>query len=263
MARTSLSLSLALCLIASTFALGCASAEAESSATDEGALETPADRGTVRHGVYAYRYRAKDGLIKRLALREDGTFERTEWHKATTRLSTRTTKGTYETYQRQLPAGIAYRLKLKPAGGGEEVYRYAFDADAEIKLMRDADGAPQSDLRMVEGPRGQPALSADCRVTEMHDHTIFEESLSEDEYPDVELYRSPTGAFSEVWIGGSTYSSSDGDRIDVHTTATGLEATITSSGGAEHLVRVEGRAGVVLSKEGGRQIEVATLRCKK
>jgi hypothetical protein len=253
-------------MVAISFA-GCAPAAADGSDEDQGALSEQTTVAKVRFGTFEYRYPGREGLVKRLVLREArdgdqiGTFERTEWRKEGRRLVTSKVTGTFSTSTKAMPEFTRLLIHFKGADSRVETYRYKHDDDGELVMQPDRDGAPRTSLMLFEAPNGAKALYAACKATEVFDMTIFEESFSVDEYPSVDLYRAPDDGFTAVSIGASGYSAADGDVMTVSATADALEGKITS-GDVTHVVRVRGTSGEVVTTQDGETIKVAQLRCK-
>ncbi|MBK6696723.1 MAG: hypothetical protein IPG50_31705 [Myxococcales bacterium] len=254
-----------------TVALGafaCAPASSSDDENAQGALTgESAATAKVRFGTFEYRYPGRDGLVKRLVLKEGaegavGTFERTEWKKEGRRLATRKTTGTFTTSTKPMPEFTRTLLHFKTGDGQVETYRYRNDDDGRLQLQIDREGAPRTEVRLVEAADGTKALVGDCKATAVDDMTIFEESFSVDEYPSVDFYRAPDNGFMELWIGSSAFSTKDGDAVTITPSAEGLDARVVRDGDLTHVVRVRGTTGEVVSTENGQEIHVATLRCK-
>src|SRR5687767_14922268 len=73
-----------------------------------------------------------------------------------------------------------------------------------------SEGGDESDVRAR-----REAFSQDCTLKELHDSGVFEESLSEEEYPDVSVERDGRTGEISVSIGASSYSSKDTDEMTV------------------------------------------------
>lgn len=58
----------------------------------------------------------------------------------------------------------------------------------------------------------------DCQAVEVIDSSYLEESLSVEEYPEVQLTQDETG-LKEAWLGSSLYSEDDGDTITLENAA--------------------------------------------
>lgn len=254
--------SLALVLVACVSALGCAEPAGDDVAQSEGAQSTGV---AITKGTWDYLYPGREGLIRRLVLREDGSFEKTAWARVGGRLRQQKVSGVFTVATKQMPTFVRKLLKLRGANGDDlGTFRFREDANGELQVQPDQDEAARSTLKLMETAGGKKAAYVSCRATEVdYANSPFEESLSTDEYPDVDVYQKPGGDFTSVDIGGSVFRSEDGDQITVVTTTEGLEAVIDRGNDYVHVVRTNGTAGKILHREGGTEIEVATLACKR
>lgn len=254
--------SLALLLLAGACAVGCADPAGDDVAQSEGAQSTEA---AITKGTWDYLYPGREGLIRRLVLREDGTFEKTAWARVNGRLRQKKVSGTFTIATKQMPTFVRKLLKLRGAGDADlGTFRFREEADGELLIQPDQDDVSSSTLKLMETADGKKAAYVSCRATKVdYGNSPFEESLSTDEYPDVDVYQKPGGGFTAVDIGGSLFSSEDGDQITVTTTPEGLEAVVDRGNDYIHVVRTNGTAGEILHREGGSEIKVATLSCKR
>lgn len=171
-------------------AFACAPASSSDDENAQGALTgESAATAKVRFGTFEYRYPGRDGLVKRLFVLKEGaegavgTFERTEWKKEGRRLATRKTTGTFTTSTKPMPEFTRTLLHFKTGDGQVETYRYRNDDDGRLQLQINREGAPRTEVRLVEAADGTKALVGDCKATAVDDMTIFEESFSVDQYP--------------------------------------------------------------------------------
>lgn len=88
----------------------------------------------------------------------------------------------------------------------------------------------------------------DCRVTKMVEH-YFDESLSAEEYPDVEVARSASGEYS-VQLGVNTaYEASEGDKVTfVGKERVGSIATVQTQHDETITIEVEWRKTLAIGR---------------
>lgn len=106
-----------------------------------------------------------------------------------------------------------------------------------------------------------------CRVTKMVDYTYFEESLSPNEYPDVDLAVSPKGEYSLDVGGNSAFEKAEGDTVTVNFVKyVGTTVTVTTQHGDVVTLQIEHRSTMARAtlrvKETGQKIRtLAYLMC--
>lgn len=79
----------------------------------------------------------------------------------------------------------------------------------------------------------QETTLVDCEALLVHDYSVLEESLSVEEYPEVQLTMSESGAKS-VWLGASLFSEAKGDFIKYYPLRSAIK--IEASHGHSHFL---------------------------
>lgn len=250
-------------LFVGVLAVGCADASGDNASSTEAAQS--ANTASIKSGTYDYIYRGREGLIRKLVLRDDKTFEKTEWNRVSGRLRQQKASGTFTLSTKQMPTFVRKLVHFKGANGADlGTFRFKQEEDGGLRIQPDRDEADDTTLTLMETPDGKKAAFADCRATKVHDLTIFEESFTTWEYPDVGVYRAPGSDKTKVDVGSSLFDSVDGDNIQVTINEQGLEAVVDRGDGIIEIVRTNGTEGTVIHRspqEG--EIKVATLSCKR
>lgn len=219
---------------------------------------------SITKGSWEYLFRAREGLIRKLVLRDNGTFERTFWVRQNGRLVQRSVSGTFTTASKRMPTFVRKLLRLRGADGSNVTLRFREELQGELHYQPDSDDALSSSLQLMETSAGRRAVYASCRATKVeYDVSPLEESFSTNEYPDVDIYEKPGGGYSSVDIGSQMFNTQDGDRIAIDANGSNIEARVDRGQREAYIVRVAGTEGTVLHGESGRVVPFATLKCKR
>lgn len=105
----------------------------------------------------------------------------------------------------------------------------------------------------------------DCKVTEVLDYTVFEESLSVEEYPNVEVTYDDMDGY-QVYLGSNIFNLDNYNTITLEPVV-GMDSTYIIENSNDNdviLVTLEGvtRQGKITVKTSEKDILVATMNCK-
>lgn len=275
-------ISLARCLPACG---GDARVDDELAASESDELSRPA----IRFGTYDNRWNMPQaGKLKRLVLEQadedaklpglaTGRFESIAWAQGEEGIVEEARHGVFRVYNRRVVVrdrpGIHTMIRFSTFGDDGKArisrYRYVY-VGSTLVLREDREGAYEFYMPMTAAPDGTPAVDMRCTLDRLYDDNVFEEGLSHDEYPDVDIERAPDTGEIELGIGATHFDTKD-DSITWTDRPEGPIVRVDFSAGKYVEVRVSGDRGVVVSAdvptndptELPLEKTVATLRCPR
>ena len=109
----------------------------------------------------------------------------------------------------------------------------------------------------------------DCRVTRMVDYTYFDEALSTDEYPTINVNQDANGEVSIDYGGNAPYEVSEGDTVTLTTKKmSGINVTVVTKYGDKVILQTEhhrtlAKGKVIVQEKGEAPRTIAYVMCDK
>jgi hypothetical protein len=151
---------------------------------------------------------------------------------------------------------MAHVVKFFAADGTSIVHEARYMYVGNTAYLTTIDAQKTMELDLVKDAAGNTPFERHCTLSELFDDNVFEESLSEDEYPDLDL-EEVEGKF-DVSIGAASFDEED-SRITVRQRSGGnIDLTIDAGEGAVYRVTLENNKGTVQLNGG----DVAEFSCR-